>query len=1194
MVTAALMAAGFCSSPAAAQTVSSGDATLSALSVSPRDIIGFDGGRTSYEVGVDSSVMQATVSATANDAAAMVAFAPQDADANVEGHHVNLSAGRNVVTVTVTAENGSTQDYTVSVNRGVTAGTGWQAGADLDGLIAAGNSRPHGIWSDGTTVWVADWNDNKLYAYRLSDGMRDADRDMTLAASNPSPYGIWSDETTVWVADRTKDKLYAYNLSDGMREDARDITLDTDNDDAYGIWSDGATIWVADQRDSKVYAYNLSDGMRDDTRDINTLLAARNGHPSGIWSDGTTIWVAEVNDGKIYAYNLSDGMRDDTRDINTLAAADNTAPHAIWSDGTTMWVTDWSDHKLYAYLMPMPLTGDASLSALSVSPKDIIGFKGGRRSYEVGVGSSVTQATVSATANDAAAMEDFDPLDAAANVEGHQVDLSAGRNVVTVTVTAGGGFTQDYKVSVNRGVTDAAGWQAGADLDSLIAAGISRPYGVWSDGTTIWVADRVDQRLYAYRLSDGTRDAPRDVTLKDLNEDAWGIWSDGTIIWVADFADQRLYAYNLSDGTREYGRDINTPNTDGLRGLQGIWSDGTTMWVAVEAEDKLYAYRLSDGARDSGRDITLTHGNGVPSGIWSDGTTMWVADTVFREVFAYRLSDGARDVDRDYDLYALGAAGNRNPRDIWSNGRTMWVADGTDSKLYAYNMPDGVRFGQSTYSVDEGGAVEVPVILRASLDRTVVIPISTDKRVGATDSDFTVDSIALTFNPGETEKIVTFSAVEDTVDDDGESVTLSFGTLPDGIATGIIAETTVSIIDDDSAGVTVSESSLTIDEGGSDTYTVVLDTQPSADVTVTISGHAGTDVSLSDTELTFTDQDWDTAQMVTVTAGGEDDDTAAEAEVTLSHAVTGASEYAAIDADDVPSVLVTITEDDSAGVTVSESSLTIGEGGSDTYTVVLDTQPSADVTVTISGHSGTDVSLSDTELTFTDQDWDTAQTVTVTAGEDDDAVSEADVTLSHAVTGASEYEAIDADDVPSVLVTITENDSAGVTISESPLTIGEGASDTYTVVLDSEPAGEVTVTVTVGGHAGTDVRLSGNTLSATNTLTFTTGDWDTAQTVTVTAEHDDDAVEDTATLTHTVSSTGDSAYNNLPEERVEVTINEDDSAGGVHRTHDADHQRGRIGHLHGCAGHGAERRGHCDDRGPLRYGRESVGSDADQ
>ena len=136
-----------------------------------------------------------------------------------------------------------------------------------------------------------------------------------------------------------------------------------------------------------------------------------------------------------------------------------------------------------------------------------------------------------------------------------------------------------------------------------------------------------------------------------------------------------------------------------------------------------------------------------------------------------------------------------------------------------------------------------------------------------------------------------------------------------------------------------------------------------------------------------------------------------------------------------------ITDDDSAGVTISKNSLNIGEGRSDTYTVVLDSQPTAVVTVTIGGHSGTDVSLSGptlsgNELTFTPGNWDSAQTVTVNAGEDDDAGDESGVTLSHSVTGASEYAAITV--VPSVAVTISDDDTVGVTVSETSLTIEEG------------------------------------------------------------------------------------------------------------------------------------------------------------
>ena len=108
---------------------------------------------------------------------------------------------------------------------------------------------------------------------------------------------------------------------------------------------------------------------------------------------------------------------------------------------------------------------------------------------------------------------------------------------------------------------------------------------------------------------------------------------------------------------------------------------------------------------------------------------------------------------------------------------------------------------------------------------------------------------SLVFQIGDTEKSFTFSAAADDIDDDGESVALGFGTLPDRVTAGTTA--TVTITDDDTAGVTVSEEpTLEIDEGDSATYTVVLDTEPTADVTVTIAGHSGTDISLTGTTLT--------------------------------------------------------------------------------------------------------------------------------------------------------------------------------------------------------------------------------------------------------------------------------------------------------------------------------------------------------
>ena len=331
-------------------------------------------------------------------------------------------------------------------------------------------------------------------------------------------------------------------------------------------------------------------------------------------------------------------------------------------------------------------------------------------------------------------------------------------------------------------------------------------------------------------------------------------------------------------------------------------------------------------------------------------------------------------------------------------------------------------------------------------------------------------------------------------------------------------------IEEVTRSVTVSSTELTLQEGSSADYTVVLDSEPTGDVTITIGGHANTDVSVSPGSLTFTSGNWETAQTVTVTAAA-DADAVADAPVTLTHTVTGAAEYAGIAVDPVT---VTITETDTPGVTISPTELTLVEGESRPYTVVLDTQPTDDVTITIGGHANTDVSVSPGSLTFTSGNWETAQTVTVTAAADADAVTDPTVTLTHTGSGATEYTDVKGGEVD---VTITETDTAGVAISKRALTLVEGESGDYTLELTSEPT--ATVTVTLGGHAGTDVSVS------PDSLTFNAANWDTARTVTVTVDHDPDTADAAVTLSHAVSGTGE--YAGVTAGSVTVNITDDDN-----------------------------------------------------
>ena len=328
----------------------------------------------------------------------------------------------------------------------------------------------------------------------------------------------------------------------------------------------------------------------------------------------------------------------------------------------------------------------------------------------------------------------------------------------------------------------------------------------------------------------------------------------------------------------------------------------------------------------------------------------------------------------------------------------------------------------------------------------------------------------------------------------------------------------VTIRDDDTAGVTVTPTELPVVEGQSGSYRVVLDSQPTGDVTIAVAGHADTDITLSgdtltDDALTFTSANWNIAQAVTVTAA-HDGDATAPPDVTLTHTVTGTAEYATVTAD---SVIVTITDDDTAGVTVSETALSIDEGGSGSYTVVLDTEPTADVTVAIAGHASTDITLSgdtltNNALTFTSENWDTAQTVTVTAGVDDDAVDEEEATLTHTVTGTAEYAGVTAD---SVTVTIVEKDTSVLSVSDAEAA-EDGGNVVFTVSISAASGQEVTVayaTSDVTATAGQDYT------STTGTLTFPASSV-ASQTISVPVTDDTVDEDEEETFTLTLSNVG--------------------------------------------------------------------------
>ena len=425
------------------------------------------------------------------------------------------------------------------------------------------------------------------------------------------------------------------------------------------------------------------------------------------------------------------------------------------------------------------------------------------------------------------------------------------------------------------------------------------------------------------------------------------------------------------------------------------------------------------------------------------------------------------------------------------------------------NDTPGVMVLPTSLTIDEGNTDTYTVELNTQPSGDMMVAISSNN------TDVTVSSSPLTFTTTNwnSAQTVTVTAGQD-ADAADDKATLTHN--PSGADYGSVSNAIlmVTVTDDETAGVTVTPTSLTVNEGGTNTYTIVLDTEPTDTVTVAISSN-NTDVTVSASPLTV----WDTAVTVTVSAAEDADSTHDTA--TVTHTVTGG------DYNFVINVIVTVTDNDTPGVTVTPLSLTIGEGSTGTYAVVLNTQPSGNVMVAIRSNN-TDVTVPSSTLTFTMTDWNTEQTVTVTAGQDDDAANDM-ATLTHNPSGA-DYDSVSN---ASLTVTVTDNDTRGVTVSRTSLTISEGGSGMYTVKLNTQPSGDVTVTVN-------DPTDNSDVTAGPASLTFSTSDWNTEQTVTVSADEDADSTQDRATVTHTVSG-GD--YGSVTASGVSVTVTDNDTPG---------------------------------------------------
>ena len=238
-----------------------------------------------------------------------------------------------------------------------------------------------------------------------------------------------------------------------------------------------------------------------------------------------------------------------------------------------------------------------------------------------------------------------------------------------------------------------------------------------------------------------------------------------------------------------------------------------------------------------------------------------------------------------------------------------------------------------------------------------------------------------------------------------------------------------------------------------------------------------------------------------------------------------------------------------AGVTVSKSALTVTEQDAtgDSYTVVLDSRPTASVTVTVGGYTGSDVTPNPASLTWAPSVWNTTLTVTVTAEGDMNTVDET-VSLTHSATSTdTDYSGIT---IASVTVTVDDNDNPNTPATGTPAISGTAQ---VGEVLTADPSGITdadgltTATFTYQWLRVDADGVSNETNIGTNAATYTLAAADAGKKIKVKVSFTDDRGTAEGPLTSDAypssGSIGDSTIRSLVETFTYLTVQRAENIG---------------------------------------------------
>jgi Calx-beta domain-containing protein len=531
-------------------------------------------------------------------------------------------------------------------------------------------------------------------------------------------------------------------------------------------------------------------------------------------------------------------------------------------------------------------------------------------------------------------------------------------------------------------------------------------------------------------------------------------------------------------------------------------------------------YATADGTATAGADYTA-----------ASGTLQFLPGETSKTVAVAVAGDTLDELDETLSLNL-------------SNAINASIADGQGIGNILDDDTSAVSIGSASVAEGNAGtaALSFAVSLSPPSSRTVTVDHQTANGTATAGTDYTASSGTVTFAPGETSKTVTVSVLGDVIDESDETLSVTLSN-PTNAVLGSPATGVGTIVDDDTASLTIGDAAATEGNSGSvnAVFTVSLTTASSQTVTVqaaTANGtaSAGADyIATGPATLTFAPGQ--TSQSFAVPVLG---DTLDELDETFVVNLSGASGATVGDAQGIG----TIVDDDTSSLSVSDATQPEGNTGTSNMVFTVSLAPANSRTVTVQFQTA----AGGTATAGTDYQAVAATTVTFLAGETSktinvpvvgDAIDESNETVFVSLTSPTIAVLGDAAGVG----TIVDDDTASLAVNDPSVTEGDTGTTALTFTVSLSGTSDHTVTVdfqtTAGGTAtvGTDYQAV-----TTTTLTFAAGETSKTAAVTVNGDLIDEVNETIlATLTNASGSPigdGSGTGTIVDDDTSNITIND--------------------------------------------------------